>query len=63
VGKIEMRTREYYEPDDTRLILLVPVACDVPSVLDCFNRYLERWIPITPPDAWMRITVIWSFRG
>jgi hypothetical protein len=62
VGEIAPRVLEDPEADHASLVLNIPVARAVPTVLECFNRFLERWIPVTPPDVRMRIAVIWTFR-
>ncbi len=60
VGEIAVRVREDPEEDYASLVLTLPLRTDSP-VLDCFQRYLERWIPVTPADVRQRITVTWSF--
>ncbi|MBA4063778.1 MAG: hypothetical protein C0501_08710 [Isosphaera sp.] len=63
VGEVAMRVRDDSEVEGhTSLVLNVPVRGDVSSVLDRYYRYLERWVPVTPPDARMRLTVIWTFQ-
>ena len=61
-GDIELLIRDDAEEDFTRLLLNIPVARDVPSVVASYHRFLERWIPMTTPDVGMRIVVIWTFQ-
>ena len=63
VGEIEMELKDDGEEDFRRLILAVPVRGEVPQVLANFDRFLERWIPLTTPDVQMRIVAIWTFRA
>ena len=60
VGEISMRIVDDSEDDFTRCVLTVPLRTDT-LVVECFQRFLARWIPVTPPDAGMRIVVTWMF--
>src|SRR5205814_1499385 len=60
VGGIGMRVVDDSEDDFTRLVLTVPLRTNTP-VVESFQRFLERWIPLTSPDAGMRIVVTWMF--
>jgi hypothetical protein len=60
VGEIVIRLMEDPDADYTSFVLTVPLRTDAP-VLACFQRFLERWIPITPADVRQRISFTWSF--